>query len=107
MRKIIVIFLHAKIIIFVHNVTLSINRDFLFKSNNDINLSIYAHLVDAFTFFIVIRNEQNVSIQISRNYRLDRIFELDFANVFYINDSNKNNVRQLTIKKLKFVYRND
>ena len=107
LRKIIVIFLHAKMIIFVHNVILSINRDFLFELNDDINLSMYVYLVDVFTFFIVIRNEQNMSIQISRNYRLDRIFEFDFINIFHINDSNNNNVRYLIIKNFKSIYRID
>ena len=104
LRKIIVIFLNTKIIISIYNVTLLNNRDFLFESNNNIKLSMYVHFVNAFTFSIIIRNEQNVLIQISRNYRLSRIFELDFSNIFYIENSNQNNVRHLIIKKLKFVH---
>ena len=104
LRKIIVIFLYTKMIISIHNVILSNNRNFLFESNNDIKLSIYVYLVDAFTIFIIIRNEQNVSIQISRNYRLNRISKLNFSNIFYIDNSNKNNVRHLIVKKLKFVH---
>ena len=104
LRKIIVISLYAKMIISIHNVIFSNNQDFLFESNDDIKLLIYVRLVNAFIFFIIIRNEQNVSIQISRNYRLNRISKLDFSNVFYIDDSNENNVRHLIIKKLKFVH---
>ena len=107
LRKIIVIFLYIEMTISIHNFILSNNRDFLFESNNDFKLSIYVHFVNAFTFFIVIRNEQNVSIQISRNYRLNRISKFDFLNIFYIDNSNKNNVRYLIVKKLKFVHRID
>ena len=107
LRKIIMIFSYTKMIISIHNVILSNNRDFLFESNDDIKFSIYFYFVNTLTIFIIIRNEQNVSIQISKNYRLNWISKLNFSNVFYINDSNKNNVRHLIVKKFKFVYRID
>ena len=107
LRKIIVVFSHVEITISIHNFILSNNRDFLFESNNDFKLSMYIYFVDTFTFFIIIRNKQNVLIQISRNYRLNHISKFDFSNVFYINDSNENNVRYLIVKKLKFMHRVD
>ena len=105
LRKIIVVFLYIEMIISIYNFILSNNRDFLFESNDDLKLSIYAYLVDTFTFFIVIRNEQNVSIQILKNYRLNHISKFDFSNVFYIDNSNENNVRHLIVKKFKFLHR--
>ena len=107
LRKIIVISLYTKMIISIYNVILSNNRDFLFELNDDIKLSMYVYFVDTFTIFIIIRNEQNVLIQISRNYRLNQISKLNFSNVFYIDDLNENNVRYLIVKKLKFMHQND
>ena len=107
LRKIIDVFSYVEIIISIYNFILSNSENFLFESNNDLKLSMYVYFVDAFTFFIIIRNEQNVSIQILKNYRLNRISKFDFSNVFYIDDSNENNVRHLIVKKFKFVHRID
>ena len=104
LKKIVIISSHIEMIISVHNVNLSVSRDFLFESENS-KLVMYVHLIDVSTTAILIRNDKNISIKISRNYRLDRVSELDFSNVFHIDNSN--DVRHLAIKKSKTSHRDE
>lgn len=103
LRKIIVILSYIKTFIFIHNVNLSINKNFLFESNDNFELKIYVHIINVFIIIILIRNDKNVSIKIFKNYRLRRIFEINFFNTFYI--QNDKNVRCLIIKKSKFIHK--
>ena len=106
-RKIIVISSQFEVAIFIHHAFFSTSRDFLFESIDDINFILYAHLVNVFISAILIRNERDQVIQISRNFRLDRITELDFSNVFQISIENVDSVKHLTVKKFKFIHKND
>ena len=106
-RKITVISSQFEIIILIHHVSFSISKNFLFESIDDVNFILYAHLVNIFISIILIRNERNQVIQISRNFRLDRITKLDFSNVFQISIENVDNVKHLTVKKFKFIHKDD
>ena len=106
-RKIIMILSQFEMIIIIHHTTLFASRDFLFEFANDINFTLYAHLVNVFTFAILVRNDKNQSIQIFRNFRLNRISEFDFLNVFQIDIEKIDQVKHLTIKKSKFTHQND
>ena len=68
-------------------------------------MSIYVYLIDLSTTSIIIRNDKNLSIIILKNTRLKQTIETDFFNVFHI--ENKNNVKQLMIKKSKFAHTNE
>ena len=92
-------------IVSINHINFSISRNFFFESTNDLNIFIYVHVIDVFTISIIVRNDKNVSIKISRNFRLKRIFEIDFSNAFYI--FNDENVRHLIVKSIKFIHRND
>ena len=105
-KKTTVISSHVEIIVAVHHVELSTTKDFLFESNDNFNFILYAHLVDAFTKSIVVRNDKEFSIMISRNFRLSKIFEIDFFNDFHI-DIDDENVKYLVVKKSKFTHKND
>ena len=107
LKKIIVVSSHAAMIVVVHHVDLSVTRNFLFESNDDFNLIMYAHFIDVDIKCVLIRNDKNVSIMIFRNYRLDRIFELDFSNVFHIDSYVDDDVTHLTIKKFKTIHKNE
>ena len=107
LKKIIVVSSHAAMIVAVHHADLSITRDFLFESNDDLNFIMYVHLIDVDIKCVLIRNDKNVSIMIFRNYRLDRIFELNFSNVFHIDSYVDDDVTHLTIKKLKTIHKNE
>ena len=63
-------------------------------------------MINVFIFVVIVRNDKNVSIKIFKNFRFDRIFEIDFSNAFYIDKINKN-VRDLTLKQFKISHKND
>ena len=106
LRKTVVVFSRFEMKIVVHNVCLSKSKNFLFELDDDIvELIMYVHIVDAFTFSILIRNDKNFFVRILRNYRLDKIIEIDFLNVFQIQTNE--NVRFLIVRQLKFTHRND
>ena len=70
LKKIVIISSHIEMIISIHNVNLFVFCDFLFESKNTI-LIMYVHFIDVNIIAILIRNDKNISIKISRNYRLN------------------------------------
>ena len=105
LRKIIVVSSHAELTIFIHNVNLSKSRNFLFESNDDIELNMYVHMINAIITIILIRNDKNVSIKIFKNYRLEHVTEIDFLNIFHIEEFE--NVKHLIIKEFKSIHQID
>ena len=105
-KKIIVISLHVEMIVVVHHTELSITKKFLFESNDNFNFILYTHFVDAFIKSIIVRNDKEFSIMIFKNFRLDKIFEIDFFNDFHI-DIDDDDVKYLIVKKFKFIHKND
>lgn len=80
-RKTIDVSLRSKMTISIHYIVISIDRNFLFESNNT-NLSLYAHIINVKITSILIKNDNDKTIYVLRNCRLDRIFEFDFSNAF-------------------------
>ena len=100
-KKIITFSSRNQLTIFVHYLVdeLSFDRDFLFELN-DIEFSLYVHLIDAFTKTILLVNDTNEVIRISRNFRLNKLIKLNYSQVFYLK---KNfDITKLIIRKLKF-----
>ena len=95
-KKIIILSSRAQLIIVVHNLfdELFVNRDFFFEFD-DIEFILYAHFVDFFIKIILITNNTNVSIKISRNFRLKKFVELNYFNVFHVDEQN---VIELTVR---------
>ena len=83
-KKTITFLSRNQLIIFVHYLVdeLSLNRDFLFELN-DIELSLYVHSIDAFTKTILVVNDTNEIISISRNFRLNKLIKFDYFHVFH------------------------
>ena len=104
-RKIIVISSLTKMTIFIHHSFLSIIKKILFEFANDINLTLFVHMIDTFIFVVMIRNDEHQTIKISRNFRLKRINELKYINVFQIYVENVEEMKSLTIKKFKFTHK--
>ena len=104
-RKTIVISSQTKMIVFIHHSFLSTSKNFLFEFVDDINLTLFAHIIDTFIFVVIIRNDEHQTIKISRNFRLKRISELKYINVFQIHAENIEEMKFLTIKKLKFTHK--
>ena len=81
--------------IFIHKISLS-NRHYILKSTNA-NFSIYSHIVDTITNVILIRNDENRFVKIFRNFHLNKLVELNYFNVYLIN----NYLYDLIIRKSK------
>ena len=81
-RKIIVISFYIEIVVFINDINLSKIKKFLFKSIDDVNFILYVHLINAFIFVIIIRNDHVQSIQILRNFKFNRISKLNYFNAF-------------------------
>ena len=56
-RKIIVVLFYIKIIVFINDINLSKNKNFLFEFIENVNFTFYVHLIDAFIFVVIIRND--------------------------------------------------
>jgi hypothetical protein len=74
-RFITIIFSHSMIIISIYRTSLSSNRDFLFASK-ELNVFIYAHIIDTSINAIMTKNHSNRSMKISRNFRLEVITKI-------------------------------
>lgn len=66
----------------VHHASLS-DRDFIFEPD-ELNLTLYAHLVDSSMHFILAKNNSNRAVETSRNFRLGTIQKADFDNCCHI-----------------------
>ncbi len=71
------------IIIFIHNMSLSTNKDFLFESAKK-NIIFFAHIIDNFITTIIIKNDFSKFIKISRNDQLKIIIKIQYLNVFHV-----------------------
>lgn len=63
-------------------VTMPVGQDFLFEPD-DINISLYAHMVDTNTAAVIVQNDTSQAIRISRNFRLGHVNEIEYPNAFY------------------------
>ena len=104
-RKTTVISSLTKMIVFIHYSFLSTNKDFLFEFVDDINLTLFAYIIDTFIFAVMIRNDESQTIKIFRNFRLKRINELKYINAFQIHAENVEEMKSLTIKEFKFTHK--
>ena len=91
---------NSEIAISIHKITI-LDRDYMFESKELINLSIYAHIIDSNTTTILIRNENDKSIRILRNFRLKNLIELDYSNVLQMSTKHSN----LALRILKFTHK--
>ncbi len=73
------------------------DRDFLFESFSEVSIFIYAHVIDARTIEIIIRNESAKSMKISRNLKLDVAQKIQYDDCFYA--SQKHQLILQTFKK--------
>lgn len=82
-RKTMIVSSRSKMIVSIHHNAISQNRNFLFELD-ELNLSLYAYLVNVEFRTILMRNDSNKVMQLSRNHRIERITKLDFSNAFQI-----------------------
>jgi hypothetical protein len=72
---------YAKISYKVKN--LSEDRDFLFESSSEVSIFIYAHVIDARITEIMMRNEFERIMKISKNFKLKMIQDIQYDDCFY------------------------
>jgi hypothetical protein len=92
-------------IILIHQTSLSTNRDFLFESqNSNLDISLYAHAVDSIITAIMIKNESEKLVKISRNERLKIIIEIQYFNAFQVETQDE--IKQYAERKSIRVHKN-
>ncbi len=99
-RFITIISSHSMIIISIHHTNLSSNRDFLFESE-ELNVFIYAHIIDTFINAIITKNDSNRSVKILRNCRLEVITKIQYLNAFHANDEIREYVERKSFRTHK------
>ena len=104
LKKTTVIPPHAEMAVAVHHAGLPATRDFLFEPDDSLNFTLYAHLVDASTKSIIVRNDREFPVMIPRNFRLGRVSEIDFPSGFHI-DTDDEDVRYLAAKEPKSTHK--
>ena len=59
---------------------------FFFEFDN-INFTMYAHLINASIQIVLIRNDNFKIVKISRNFRLKYLIEMNYSNVFFVDEN--------------------
>ena len=81
---------------------LLVNRDFLFESDES-NLILYVHIIDVDIKTVLTINDSNSAVKISRNFRLDKLIELNFSQTYHLDEDE--NVVELIKRKSKFEHK--
>ena len=81
------------------------DKDFLFEPNNrEYSLTLYAYIIDAGLFFIVIKNKIEKPLRILRNFRLGKIAKIHFDEYYYANIKYENLIN-FVIRRPKSAYK--
>lgn len=86
-KKSIVIPPRSQVQIPVHHASLP-KREFFFEPDQ-LNLTLYAHLVDSSLSNILAKNDSDQTIKVSRNLRLETVQEADFDNCYHVTEGQK------------------
>ncbi len=73
---------YAKILYKMKN--LSTNWDFIFESSSEVSIFIYAHVIDARTIDVIVRNESAKLMKISQNFKFDVVQKIKYDDCFYV-----------------------
>ena len=86
LKKPIVISFHTVLLVPIHSFSaIPLDRDYIFKPNEK-NFSLYTHMINSETRIVLVKNNEDRSIKISRNLYLRYIIEIDYANIYYTGD---------------------
>lgn len=88
---------NSECLVLVHYMLFLSNRDFLFELT-ETNLSIYAYLINLNISLILMHDERDHVLKVSRNFRLRILMKLDYFNVYW---TNSKNVSKSTIRHFK------
>ena len=86
-KKSVVVPPQAEMTIPIHHLAGSLpnDRDYLFEPDES-DLTLYAHLMDASTEAILVRNDGKQAVKIPRNFRLGHLTEIDYPNAFFASE---------------------
>ena len=73
---------HSNVILPTKFIDLPENRDFLFELITQANFTLFAHLVDHIMTGVLVRNEIDSLIQVSRKLKLGNVLEMDYEKCF-------------------------
>ena len=85
----------------MHYMIISSNRDFLFEFTDQLNLTLYAHLINVETRNILMCNDFEKTIHLLRNCRVDCMIKVDFLNIFQM----KSKIYDLIMKASKIQHK--
>ena len=74
---------HSELAISIHKI-MTFDRDYIFESKKIANFAVYAHLVNNNIKTILVRNDTHKTVQISKNFRLRNLIEIDFSNAMHV-----------------------
>ena len=86
--RISIIFVKFEYLIAIHSITFLSDRNFFFEFFKTSNFVIYAHLLNFYTSFILVRNDHDQNMKIFRNLRLSTTTELKYFNAYSVNFEN-------------------
>lgn len=101
-RKLITISSRSKLLVEIHHFAILENLNFLFELNEILHLINYAHLIDATKKTIILKNDTNMLVHISRNHRLSKLFEMKYFNAFHLDAIDE--TRDLVVRQSKSHY---
>ena len=91
---------HSKLAISIHKIV-TFDRDYIFESKKIANFAVYAHLMNYNIKTILVRNDIHNTVQISRNFRLRNLIEIDFSNAMHVDTDHFD----LILKRSKYFHK--
>ena len=76
------------------------NKNYFFESN-EFDFILYVYFINVFIKIIFVRNNNKQIVKISRNFRFDYFIEINYFNVFFVNE----NVENLIMKMSRFIHK--
>ena len=83
LKKDLIVSSHLNVTVTIYYLNL-LDRDFLFKSRENLILSLYTKLINKNTKAILIKNNSNKSIKIQRNIKLDNLSNLIINEYYHV-----------------------
>ena len=77
----------SKRLLKIYNIILS-ERNYFFESFVSVNFAIYAHVINSKTKSVLVRNDSEEIITVSRNFRLNTLNEINYFSAYAIDTSN-------------------
>lgn len=99
--KITTILFESKCFLQIYNIVLS-EKDYFFRFFDSINFSVYVHVINSKTKFILIRNYTKNVITMSRSFWIELLNEMNYFNAYVVNAENSN----FAIKSFKSKHKN-